>query len=63
MAMRLIIRGKKLVTVGQHGTIENGAMVIEQGKIIDIGKWDEIQKSTQVTKLQIVQITSLPQVL
>jgi imidazolonepropionase-like amidohydrolase len=42
--MNYMIRGKKMVTVSQLGTIENGAMVIENGKIAEIGSWERLQK-------------------
>ncbi|WP_063252571.1 amidohydrolase family protein [Neobacillus niacini] len=38
-----MIRSKKLVTVSQLGTLENGAMVIENGKIAVIGRYDELK--------------------
>lgn len=34
-----MIRGKKIVTVSRLGTIDNGAMVVEQGIIKDVGSW------------------------
>ncbi|MEC1525341.1 amidohydrolase family protein [Neobacillus niacini] len=41
--MNYLIRSKKLVTVSQLGTLENGAMVIENGKIAVIGRYDELK--------------------
>ncbi|MEI4769162.1 amidohydrolase family protein [Psychrobacillus sp. FJAT-51614] len=34
-----IVRGKKLVTVSKLGTLHDGAMLIENGKILDVGQW------------------------
>lgn len=39
-----IIHAGKLVTVSEYGTISNGAMVINDGKIEDIGKITHLQK-------------------
>ena len=39
-----LIRGKRIVTVGHLRSIENGAMVIENGKIADIGTWEKLEK-------------------
>jgi imidazolonepropionase-like amidohydrolase len=41
--MKYLIRGKKFVTVSHLGTLENGAMVIENGKIAEIGSCEEIK--------------------
>jgi imidazolonepropionase-like amidohydrolase len=41
---KFMVRGKRIVTVSQLGTIENGALVIEDGKIMDVGTWDRLQK-------------------
>ncbi|PID18405.1 amidohydrolase family protein [Sporosarcina sp. P35] len=38
-----IIRGRKIITVGKLGTIENGAMAVENGKILDVGNWNRLQ--------------------
>ncbi|KAB7706151.1 amidohydrolase family protein [Bacillus aerolatus] len=38
-----LIRGKKLVTVSDHGTIYNGGLVISNGKIQDIGDWEQLK--------------------
>lgn len=40
-----VIRGKKLVTVSQTGTIENGALVVQNGKISDVGKWQDMKRN------------------
>ncbi len=42
--MKYIVKGKKLVTVSKLGTIENGAMAIENGKIINISSWQELKE-------------------
>ncbi|MFD2444068.1 amidohydrolase family protein [Bacillus sp. CGMCC 1.16607] len=42
--MKYIIRGKKLVTVSQLGSIENGAMLIENEKIAAVGTLEMLQK-------------------
>jgi imidazolonepropionase-like amidohydrolase len=42
--MKYMIRGKKIVTVSQLGTLENGAMVIENGKIAEIGSWEKLKE-------------------
>ncbi len=39
-----IIRGKKIVTVSGLGTIENGALAVENGKILAVGNWKELQE-------------------
>lgn len=39
-----MIRGKKIVTVSNLGTIENGAMLIEKDKISEIGNWETMRK-------------------
>lgn len=44
MTKPYIIRGKKLVTVSEAGTIENGALVIQNGKISDVGEWEDMKK-------------------
>jgi imidazolonepropionase-like amidohydrolase len=41
--MKYLIRGKKFVTVSHLGTLENGAMVIENGKIAELGSWEELK--------------------
>lgn len=42
--MEYIVKGKKLVTVSKFGTIHNGAMVIKDGKIAAVGRWDAIHE-------------------
>lgn len=42
MDREYIVKAKKIVTVGKDKTIVNGAMVIKEGKIIDIGKVEDI---------------------
>ena len=42
--MNYMIRSKKLVTVSQLGTLEDGAMVIENGKIAEIGIWESLKE-------------------
>lgn len=42
MDREYIVKAKKIVTVGKDKTIVNGAMVIKEGKIMDIGKSDDI---------------------
>ncbi|MEH7177529.1 amidohydrolase family protein [Neobacillus vireti] len=42
--MNYMIRGKKIVTVSDLKTVENGAMVIENGKIAEIGPWEKLKK-------------------
>lgn len=43
MNNRYIVKSKKIVTVSEKKTIYDGAMVIEEGKIIDIGKYENIK--------------------
>jgi imidazolonepropionase-like amidohydrolase len=40
--MKYLIRGKKFVTVSHLGSLENGAMVVENGKIAELGSWEEL---------------------
>lgn len=49
--MRYIVHGKKIVTVCKLGTIENGAMLIENGKISEIGKWESLEKQFPTIKV------------
>lgn len=49
-----IIKAKKIITVSSLGTIEKGAMVIENGRIIDISNWEQIQ--SKYTSLDIVNV-------
>ncbi len=39
------MKAGKFVTVSELGTIHDGAMVIQDGKITDIGHWDEIKQN------------------
>ena len=39
-----IIKADKIVTVSSQGTIYNGAIVVQKGKILDIGTWQEINQ-------------------
>lgn len=41
--MTYMIRGKKLVTVSKRGTIDQGVMVIDHGKITAIGTWESLK--------------------
>ncbi|NEU31959.1 amidohydrolase family protein [bacterium LRH843] len=43
MASSYIVKAKKLVTVSLQGTILDGAMVVENGKIIGTGKWEQLK--------------------
>jgi len=44
-----IIKAKKIITVSKKGTIDHGAMVVQNGKIINIATWEKItQKYHQV---------------
>ncbi len=45
-----MVRGKRVVTVGRLGTVENGAVVVEDGKIIDVGTWDRLNKQYPAIK-------------
>jgi imidazolonepropionase-like amidohydrolase len=47
--MNNLIRSKKLVTVSQLGTLEDGAMVIENGKIAEIGSWVSLKEKFPVS--------------
>lgn len=39
-----MVRGKKIVTVSSLGTIENGAMIIKNGKIFYVDAYDRLRK-------------------
>lgn len=39
-----IVRGKKVVTVGKGGTIEKGALVVEDKKIVAVGSFEELRE-------------------
>ncbi|WP_071393943.1 amidohydrolase family protein [Bacillus tuaregi] len=44
-----VIKAKKIMTVSKKGTIEHGAMVVQNGKIIHISTWENVkQKYHQV---------------
>src|SRR3954453_4016086 len=45
--MNYLIRGKKIVTVSYLGTLVNGAMVVENGKIAAIGSWEKMKLQFQ----------------
>jgi imidazolonepropionase-like amidohydrolase len=45
--MKYMIHGKKLVTVSSLGTIQDGAMLIENGLITEIGSWHELRRNHQ----------------
>ncbi len=51
MMGKYMLCGKKIVTVSHLGTIENGAVVVEEGKIIDVGTWDRLEKKYPAIKL------------
>lgn len=54
MASQLLIRAKKIVTVSEQGTINDGVMCIEEGKIKWITSWSNIKRvapSTQFSEL------------
>ncbi|WP_045516076.1 amidohydrolase family protein [Neobacillus niacini] len=51
-----MIRGKKIVTVSHLGTLENGSMVIENGKIADIGSWERMKE--QFPDLDVIDCSS-----
>lgn len=42
--MKYLIRAKKIVTVSSMGTITDGAMAIENGKIAAVGPWERLQR-------------------
>ncbi|MFD1780627.1 amidohydrolase family protein [Fredinandcohnia salidurans] len=50
--MKYIIRGKKLVTVSNAGTIDNGGMLVENGLIQEVGRWNDLQ--TQFPEVEVV---------
>lgn len=47
-----IVRSKKIVTVSSVGTIEDGAMVIKNGKIQSIGKWQHVRKQNPTIQVK-----------
>ncbi|WP_404452279.1 amidohydrolase family protein [Virgibacillus necropolis] len=46
-----VIRGKKLVTVSEKGTIYDGAMFIKDGKIIEVGSWTDFRHKYAETEV------------
>ncbi|MEK5444089.1 MULTISPECIES: amidohydrolase family protein [unclassified Fredinandcohnia] len=50
--MKYIIRGKKLITVSEAGTIENGGMLVENGLIKVVGTWNDL--ITQYPDVEVV---------
>ncbi|OLS35562.1 amidohydrolase family protein [Bacillus sp. MRMR6] len=42
--MNYLIRGKRIVTVSHLGTLQNGAIVVENGKIAELGNWEKLKK-------------------
>jgi imidazolonepropionase-like amidohydrolase len=54
--MNYIIRGKKLVTVSELGTIENGAMVIKDGIIKAVDTWENVRK--QFPKVEVIDCSN-----
>jgi dihydroorotase-like cyclic amidohydrolase len=54
--MYYMIRGKKIVTVSKLGTLENGAMVIEDSKIAAIGSWEKLKK--QFPDMEVIDFSS-----
>lgn len=53
---RYIVRGKKIVTVSKLGTIDNGALAVEDGKILAVGKWEELRE--QHPKLPVIDYSN-----
>ncbi|GGA23540.1 amidohydrolase family protein [Psychrobacillus lasiicapitis] len=51
-----LIRAKKIVTVSHMGTIEDGAMVIQNEKIIEVGAWENLRK--QYSFIQVIDYTN-----
>lgn len=39
-----LIRGKRIVTVSDKKTIADGALAIKDGKIIDVGRWQDVSE-------------------
>lgn len=46
-----IVKGKKVVTVSELGTIKDGVIVIQDGKILDVGDWDCLKKQYPSVKI------------
>lgn len=51
-----MVRAKKIVTVSHVGTIEDGAMLIENEKIVEIGTWEILRK--QYSSIQVIDYTN-----
>ncbi|MFJ5772367.1 amidohydrolase family protein [Psychrobacillus sp. NPDC093180] len=51
-----MIRAKKIITVSHIGTIEDGAMVIQNEKIIEVGTWENLRK--QYSSIQVIDYTN-----
>ncbi len=47
MNEQFLIRGKKLITVSEQKTINDGALAIRNGKIIEVGPWHHLRKKFQ----------------
>lgn len=45
MSMRYLIRAKKIVTVTPNGTVQDGVICIEKGRIKWISEWKDIQEN------------------
>ncbi len=54
--MKYIIRAKKLITVTDVGTIENGAMLVEDGIIKEVGRWDTLKN--QIPKFDLIDCSN-----
>ncbi|MCC3359214.1 amidohydrolase family protein [Bacillus sp. REN16] len=54
--MKYIIRGKKLVTVSNAGTIENGALLIQDGIIKEVGPWENLIK--QFPEIEVIDCSN-----
>ncbi|WP_099362602.1 amidohydrolase family protein [Fredinandcohnia onubensis] len=50
--MKYIIRCKKLITVSEEGTIDNGGMLVENGLVKVVGTWNDLQ--TQYPDIEVV---------
>ncbi|MFJ7969785.1 amidohydrolase family protein [Psychrobacillus sp. NPDC096389] len=51
-----MVRAKKIVTVSNAGTIKDGAMLIENEKIVEIGTWEILRK--QYSSIQVIDYTN-----
>lgn len=51
MQNKFIVRAEKIITVSNKGTIYDGAIVIENERILDIDKWQEIQNKYKSLKV------------